>query len=95
MALIFAIKVIPSSGKMQWSLDKAGNLKAHLKSPPEKGLANKELIKELSKALKIAQSEVDIIKGATTRHKTVRINSSLTKEQLLNALGIEQNLSLL
>jgi len=45
MSLVFDLKVVPRSGRNKWVLDKSGKLKCYLKSPPEKGLANKELIK--------------------------------------------------
>lgn len=95
MDLIISIKVTPSSGKYLWTLDKNGNLKVYLKSSPEKGLANKELIKELSKTLKIPQDQITILLGTTSRHKKIKIKTTLSQEQLLHVLGIEKNLSLI
>lgn len=46
-------------------------LKINIKSPPEKGKANKELIKFLSKKL---NKKVRIIKGKTSRIKLLSIN---------------------
>lgn len=69
MALIFDVKVIPSSGRNKWLLDSAGQLKCYLNNPPENGKANQELVKIIAKQLKISQKEVTIIYGQTSRKK--------------------------
>ncbi len=95
MHLIIEIKVVPSSGKMQWKLNKAEQLVCYLKSPPERGLANHELIKELSKALKIARVNISIATGQTSRLKRIEIkDASITYADVLRSLGIEPQLSL-
>lgn len=94
MPFIFDVKVIPSSGKNDWVLSKEGQLKCYLKSPPENGLANKELIKLLAKKLHIPQQEVTIIAGKTSRKKKIQIQQDLTYEQLLHILGIERQMDL-
>lgn len=87
--LIIDIKVAPNSGKQKAILDKSGKLKCYLKSQPEKGLANAELIKFLSKALSIAQNDLEIIAGLTSRNKRLKIQTNLNFEQLLSLLGIQ------
>lgn len=89
MALVITLKVMPSSGKNGCQLDKNGSLKCFLKSAAENGKANNELIKTISHALKIATNDVEIISGATSQKKMIKIHTALTLEQLLNALGIE------
>ncbi len=93
MALIIDVKVSPGSGRCAWKFDKSGMLKVYLKSPPERGLANHELIKEIAHALKITLKEVAIISGQTSRNKKVKINADVSYEQFLKALGIERQLS--
>lgn len=95
MAFVFQVKVVPRSGKNGWQLDKANRLKCYLKSPPERGEANDELIKIIAKALKIKIGDVQIISGASSRDKLIKISIDLTFETLLSLLGIEQQLSLL
>jgi uncharacterized protein YggU (UPF0235/DUF167 family) len=46
MALVVEIKMVPRSGVYRWQFDRAGRLKCHLTLPPEKGLANQELVKK-------------------------------------------------
>ncbi|NHJ47848.1 MAG: DUF167 domain-containing protein [Asgard group archaeon] len=54
------------------SIDK--NLTVFLKSPPDKGKANKELIKFLAKYLDISSSEISIISGHTSREKILMLD---------------------
>ena len=89
------IKVVPSSGRNTVTLDKNKTLKWHLKSPPEDGKANKELMQSVAKALKIPQNAVTIVSGATSRTKLIRITTDHTYEQLLDVLEIPQQLDLL
>lgn len=88
MALIIEIKVTPQSGRSCFELDRKGDLKCFLKSAPEKGAANKELIKLLSKKLKIPQNDLDIIAGLTVRKKRIKIHVALTFEQFYDKLGL-------
>lgn len=94
MNSVFDIKVTPSSSRQQWTLDKNGTLKCFLKSPPEKGKANKELIEFLSKTLGIAKKEIEIISGLTSRKKRVTLPLIISFDGLLKKLGIEQQQSL-
>lgn len=89
MALILDIKVVPSSGRQNWSVDKSGQIKCFIKSPPEKGLANKELVKLIADSLDVTQSDVEIISGLTSRKKRVKINKNINIDQFLNIIGID------
>jgi len=53
-------------------LDPRGLIVA-LNSAPEKGKANDELIEYLARELKVARAAIAIVRGETSRHKTVRI----------------------
>ncbi|MFA5307113.1 MAG: DUF167 domain-containing protein [Candidatus Babeliales bacterium] len=94
MAVILEIKVIPSSGRQDLFRDKSGSLKCHLKNPPENGKANAELIKMLAKNLGLGQNAVQLLSGATARKKIIKIESSLSLEELLRELGIESQTTL-
>lgn len=88
MALIVEIKVVPLSGKTGFELDKQGDLKCFLKSAPEKGAANKELIKLLSKELKIPQNDIEIVSGLTLRKKRIKLHVAITFEEFSEKLGL-------
>lgn len=86
------IKVVPSSGKQGFVIDKNGFLKCFLKSAPEKGAANKELIKQISVALKITQAQIEIVSGLTSKKKRLKIEG-LTEEQFWKSLGFDDQIN--
>ena len=65
------ILVTPKSAKNQIVEVINNELKIKIAAPPEDGKANKELIKFLSKTLKIEKSKIEITKGQSSRHKTL------------------------
>ncbi len=89
MSLVVDVKVAPQSGRQKFALDKSGMLKIFLKSAPEGGKANAELVVLLAKKLRIAQSEVVILLGATSRKKRLKIGVGLNFEELLEKLAVE------
>ena len=94
MPLIFEVKVVPSSGRSAWVLDKSDNLKCYLKSPAEHGKANEELIKAVAKALGVPQAMVSIVQGYQSRKKLIKINADIAYEALLHKLGIERQIKI-
>lgn len=88
MALTIEIKVIPLSGQQKWELDALGMLKCYLKAPPEKGKANKELVKLLAKTLGCLQQDIAIVSGLSSRKKLITITTTITYQQLLERLNL-------
>jgi hypothetical protein len=70
MPIILDVSVVTKSPKFSVSM-KDGMIKIRLTSPPEKGEANAELVKELSKALGVS---VRILTGHTSRRKRLEID---------------------
>jgi uncharacterized protein (TIGR00251 family) len=68
--VIVEISVVTKSPKFSVSL-KDGKIRIRLTSPPEKGEANAELVKELSRAL--GGANVRILSGHTSRRKKLEI----------------------
>ena len=95
MSLLITIKVTPRAGRSVLILDKAGVLRAYLKSPPEGGKANQELVKLLSKMLKCPQACVSIVQGETARLKTIHIDLPLSYHEFLSKLDLSVQTSLL
>lgn len=89
MAVHIEIKVTPQSGKQQFVHDKSGIIKCFLKSAPEGGKANNELIKLLSKILSVPQEHVMIMQGITARKKIIKIETPLNTQAILHKLGLE------
>lgn len=89
MAVVFEVKVVPSSGRNKWIIDKSGKLKCYLKSAPERGLANYELITIIAKALKLTKLDVEIVSGQTSRNKKVRVLADIKLDDILDKLGVK------
>lgn len=89
MALTIEIKVVPQSGKSGWELNKNGKIVCFLKSAAEKGAANKELIKTVSKLLRVPQQEIEIIKGLLDRYKIIKIHTGIILEEFFKKVGID------
>lgn len=87
--LVLELTVVPSSGKLSIILDKRGLIKCYLKSPPEEGKANRELVSFLASLLKLPKNGITIVSGLTHRKKRLKIETLLTLEQIKQALGLE------
>ncbi len=70
--MILNIKV-KTQAKEQKIINDKNNILVHLKSPAEKGKANKELIKALAKFYNCPQNSIKIIKGAKNKNKVIKI----------------------
>jgi len=82
---ILRIRVTPNASKCGISgifVDSNNQdfLKINLTAVPEKGKANQELIKFLSKILNLSKSNFSIISGETDRYKKILLSISHTKE---------------
>ncbi len=87
--MLIKIKVIPKSS--QNKIIRENNIfrinpkpeqvrfRVKITDAPEKGKANKKVVKLLAKEFKVAKSQVEIIKGLTSQNKLVKINN---KEKL-------------
>ena len=69
-----SVKVIPRASKTEIAEQTKNFLKIRLKAVPEKGKANQELINFLAKHFKVAKSQIEIVKGLTSKNKLVRIS---------------------
>ena len=95
MSIVLTIKVIPNAKKQKIKLEASGELKFHLNAPPVDGKANEELVLFFSKALKIPKKSVVILSGLTTRIKRIALETELTRQEVYQRIGIEEQLSLI
>lgn len=72
-AVEISVKVLPRSSRTEIVGILDGVLKVKLSSPPVDGAANAELIKLFSKTFNLSKSEIEIIGGATSRTKLIRL----------------------
>ena len=90
MSLVIEVKVVPGSKQQAFDVDKQGIIRCMLKSQPEKGKANDELIKLLSKTLHITQQDIKIMSGQTGRKKLVKLDvDDLTLQKFYVLCGIK------
>jgi uncharacterized protein (TIGR00251 family) len=73
--LYLDVKVVPNSRKNMVEGIKNNRLVIRINAQPEKGKANKELIKLLSREYHISKSSVRIIHGMTSKYKTIELPS--------------------
>ena len=78
MSAILAVRVTPRSSKPglgEWRAGADGReeLEIRVAEPPADGAATDAVVKVLAKALGTSRSEVEIISGATSRHKRVAV----------------------
>lgn len=70
--------VIPKSREEKIVGVVADTLKVKLTAPPADGKANKQLGKLLAKEFRIPVGSITIVKGVSSRHKTIALNASAT-----------------
>ena len=73
--MLISVRVIPRSGKnaLEWLPGEPATLKARLTAPPVDGAANEALIELLSTRLDVPRRTINIVRGTTSRQKTIEI----------------------
>ena len=72
--ILLKVKVVPNSSKNEICGLNGDALKIKIKAPAVENKANEELVKFLSKLLKIPKSAITIKSGDTSKLKTLYIN---------------------
>ena len=73
---IFDVRIIPRASRSTIVGLVNGVLKIRIAAPPVDGAANEELIKMLAKGLQVPRSSVEILSGATSRMKRIRVTGA-------------------
>lgn len=73
-SVTFDILVQPRASRAKIGPVHDGRLKVAVTSPPVDGEANAAVIELLARTLGIARSSVEVVAGASSRRKTVRIS---------------------
>ena len=76
------IKIVPNSSKNEIVLEEEF-VKVKITAQPIEGKANKALIEFLSKKFKIPKTSIEIVKGETTKEKTIFFKTSDDVKQAL------------
>lgn len=83
--LTLSVRVQPKSSADRILGGHGGALKVSVTAAPEKGKANAAVIALLSEKLGVPKSAIEIVRGETSRLKTVRIRG-MTRESLAHLL---------
>jgi uncharacterized protein len=84
---LLRIRVQPRAKRDEVVGERAGAIVIRLKAPPVDGKANAALIAFIANAAKVPRSRVEIVRGATSREKTVRVSGAV-EQDLRRALGL-------
>ena len=72
-AITFDVQVVPRASRDRLGPVHGDRLKVQLTAPPVDGAANEALVALLARALGRSRGDVQIVRGATGRRKTVRV----------------------
>ena len=78
--ILLKIKIVPNSSKNAIIFEE-GFIKVKITAQPIENKANKALVEYLSKELKVAKSFIEILRGETSKEKTLFINISDDKKR--------------
>lgn len=67
------VKVIPKAYRSELVAWENNELKIRLAAVPEKGEANIELVWYLASILDVGKSKIQVVRGETSRHKSIRV----------------------
>jgi hypothetical protein len=86
MAVTIDILVQPRASRAKIGPMHDGRIKIAVTAPPVDGEANAAVIELLAKRLGVPRSSVEVIAGASSRRKTIRI-ANVTEQQLAELLA--------
>jgi uncharacterized protein (TIGR00251 family) len=75
-ALCFAVRIVPRASISEIAGEQAGALRIRIAAPPVEGAANRELVRLLAKQFKVPRSAVEIVSGAKSKNKIVRLKGA-------------------
>ncbi len=77
---MFPVRVQPRARRNAVAVLKGDALKVYVTAPPEDGRANEAVIELLAETLGVKRRQVEIITGATSRDKVVRVSGLASRE---------------
>ncbi|MEK6304028.1 MAG: DUF167 domain-containing protein [Acidobacteriota bacterium] len=85
-SVVLRVRVQPRASRTELTGEHAGALKLKITAPPVDGKANEECRRFLAKLLGVGAGSVEIIAGASSRDKIVRIHG-VTANSVLKCLS--------
>ena len=85
--IILTVKILPNASKNAIIKTDENSIKVKITAQPIDGKANKALIEFLSKQFKVPKSYFEILKGETSKEKSILIkNISVEKQEFIKDL---------
>jgi uncharacterized protein len=85
--ITFQVRVVPRASKSSIVGTHDGILRIRVSAPPVNGSANEESLRIISKALDVSVSRVEIIRGQTSKIKTIKV-SGVAIDKLKEIAGV-------
>lgn len=85
-AIILTLHVQPGAKRSEIAGLHGEALKIRLAAPPIEGRANDALLRYLAELFSVPQRNVELLRGAQSRHKVVRISGSTVAPQELTGV---------
>ena len=85
--ILLSVKLQPRASANEIGEVLGGELRVKVTAPPVDAAANEALLKLLAQQLHCPRNRVDIVRGHTSRHKTIKLYG-LAPEDVLNSLGV-------
>jgi uncharacterized protein (TIGR00251 family) len=81
--IYLAIKLQPRASRQQIVGVQGNELKISVTAPPVDSTANQALVEFLCEVLQASRSQVTLVRGQTSRHKTIRVTGMAVDELVL------------
>jgi uncharacterized protein len=75
-AVTFSVRIVPRAAATGIFGKHDGALKIRIAAPPVEGAANRELVRFLAKIFKVPQCAVEIVSGANSKNKIIRVSGA-------------------
>ena len=85
------VHVKPLRNETKLVCEPDGTFTIHVAAPPVKGKANREIVRWLSKRLRISSSNVQLVAGIYSNVKVIEI-TGITEAEIVALLGIQRKL---
>jgi len=84
--VLLSVKLQPRASANEIGEALGAELRVKVTAPPVEAAANEALLKLLAQQLHCPRNRVDIVRGHTSRHKTIKLYG-ITPEMLVEKLG--------
>jgi uncharacterized protein (TIGR00251 family) len=84
--VLLSVKLQPRASRNEIGAPLGDELKIKVTAPPVDAAANEALIELLAEKLDCPRGRVELIRGKTSRHKTIKLHG-FTPEQVLQAIS--------